>query len=253
VVVVFARDDFGAAVVPLPMLPDVRTTHSAGELLEWASAARVIVLCLDDLRAAASASLIISVQRKARFAALLIVAPYSRENARALKDVVVEDVIWADEAPRRLPTAVEQVVARSSSSQFARAVLQGRALRPATSTALLKAASAHPPWKSLHDVARAAFCSLRTLESEFVTAFGGGLRTPRRFLAIARLLWASDQLRNGASRSAVAADLQIDVRTLERRARELIGLRPKELRDALPADLLLRSIAAWSAPDSGSA
>jgi hypothetical protein len=118
---------------------------------------------------------------------------------------------------------------------------------------LRTAASAAPPWRSPDAVAREACCSLRTLESEFRAAFGPGNRTITRYLAIARLLWAADRLRAGTRRLTVVQLLGVDVRTLERSALRLLGLRLHELATTASADLLARALAAWGVAAAGTA
>ena len=146
------------------------------------------------------------------------------ENARHLRSVVVDEVVWLADAGSTLAEAVQR--ARVCGSLHALAAMLGGAqhLPRSLRAALVHACLAHRPVYSVADLAAAVHCDRTTLCLQWRKA--AGPETTLRlvdFLALVLLLHASRRKQGGRRTAEVAVELGVHEHTLRRLARRLVG------------------------------
>jgi hypothetical protein len=161
---------------------------------------------------------------------LVLVTSGDTQNLRALKDIVVDDVIYLTEISARAGPALAFAGRASMLHRLAARIECLRELDADVRRLLVAALSADPPFKLVSEAARAAFLSQATAARRWRSTFGG---TPvlslRRCLAVIRVLWLVGRARGhrGFTRHAIRAG--VHVRTLERQAKRVAGRTLRQL------------------------
>lgn len=157
---------------------------------------------------------------------VVLVTRWDLENARHLKDVSVEEVIWMPEVDRGLRPAVDRACSRTPNPVHCLALVFESAehLPRGLREALAHACRSEQPVRSVNELATAAGRNRRTLWHQWNRTLGGtpGLRLQDflHWLLLLRALAAKTPERSWAS---VAEALKLSPQTLWRYARDLTG------------------------------
>jgi hypothetical protein len=145
------------------------------------------------------------------------------ENARALKDLSVDEVVWLGEMERELADAVGRTCVLRQTRSLADA-LRGAAHLPARlREALASACEYERPLRTVEKLAASAGCDRRTLWHQWKQAVDGGALRLQDFLHWLLLLRAAGRKTAGRPWSEVAEDVGVHPDTLGRLARQLTG------------------------------
>jgi hypothetical protein len=198
------------------------------------------VLGVVDLADASTRERIRHLRKRFVWTPLILVTSLNAANARWLKDIDVDDIVWCDCVNQALGPAVEAAAARPVVTSIAGWIEAHPLLDRRLKTALVAACLAEPPLRWIkRDVARAAHTSVSTLESLWRSVYGSNeAHSLRRFLLWMRLLWAIERAQQGAKVAAIAHDLGVDTRTVSRTATLLTGKSFGALKSEDPAALL---------------
>lgn len=144
------------------------------------------------------------------------------ENARALKDVVVEEVVWLEELKICLLPALEGARSRGGLDRLAAAIAGASCLPARLRTALALACEVKRPVRSVNELARLAGCHRGTLWREWISAVedAAGFRL-QDFLHLLLLVHARIRRSCRASWSEVTEEIGVSEWTLRRLARSV--------------------------------
>ncbi|HEX2209973.1 MAG TPA: hypothetical protein VHG93_20020 [Longimicrobium sp.] len=163
---------------------------------------------------------------------VVLVTRWDPDNARQLKDVRVEEVVWNREIEQELATAVHRVCTHHANVVRCLAVPfeQAEHLPAALRTALAYACRSDVPVRSVKQLAAAVGSNRRTLWYQWCKALGGAsdLRL-QDFLHWTLLLRAVGRKTPDRTWTAVAEDVGVHAHTLGRFARQLAGRTLSEL------------------------
>ncbi|HEX8394265.1 MAG TPA: hypothetical protein VF665_18115 [Longimicrobium sp.] len=160
---------------------------------------------------------------------VVLVTRGDMQNARQLKAVQVEEVIWMEEMDRELTGAVSRTCTLSHHRSFCEAMGDADYLPGCLGPALARACSAEPPLRTVQKLARMVGCDRRTLWQHWKSAIGGEDLRLQDVLHWLLLLRAAAQKTPGRSWAAVADDLGVHPQTLGRISQQLTGLSLREL------------------------
>lgn len=163
---------------------------------------------------------------------LVLVTRWDPENARCIKDVFVEEVVWSREVERDLPGAVERTCAQEFNYVRCMAVPFEEAahLPVALRKALAHACRNERPVCSVNQLAAAVGCNRRTLWHQWNRTIGTS--SPLRlqdFLHWVLLLRALGRKTPGETWAQVAGEVGVHPHTLWRFAKKLTGRTLPEL------------------------
>lgn len=169
---------------------------------------------------------------------VVLVTRWNMENARELRHLVVEEVVWLREAGIELREAVGRVCAGRPNPVrcFATAFAEAEHLPVALRKALALTCRTEAPVRSVKQLATSVGCDRRTLSTQWSRAVGArsSLRL-QDFLHWVLLIRARTRKSPGRSWRAVAEELGVHADTLARFARQLTGGTLGELAAANPA------------------
>jgi hypothetical protein len=157
---------------------------------------------------------------------VVLVTRWDLENARRLKDVSVEEVIWFVEIEQGLRGAVERACAREPSYVYCLALPFERAehLPPVLREALAHACSSERPIHSVNELAASAKRNRRSLWHQWNRSVGASTSLRLQdFLHWLLLLRALAMKTPERSWAAVAETLGLSPQTLWRYSRDLAG------------------------------
>lgn len=163
---------------------------------------------------------------------VVLVTGWDPENARCLKDVYVEEVVWFREVERELSGAVERTCAHDYNYLrcLAMPIEEAEHLPATLRRALAYACRNERPVCSVKQLAAAAGCDRRTLWHQWNRTFGAG--SPLRlqdFLHWVLLLRAVGRKTPGESWADVAESVGVHAHTLWRFSKQLAGCTLPEL------------------------
>lgn len=174
---------------------------------------------------------------------MVLVTRFAPENARQLKDLALEEVVWLREAERELGPAVQRICTQGHDYPRCLAVpfQEAEHLPPAVRAALAYACRAQPPVRSVNQLAAAVGCDRRTLWLHWKQAV-----SPKSELRLQDVLHWVLLLRAVGRKTpdrpwaAVAGDIGVSPDTLGRWAKCLAGATLEELAGSGRETLLLR-------------
>ena len=191
---------------------------------------------------------------------VVLVTRGSMENARHLRSLMVDEVVWLADVETALAGAVQRASTCGSLQALAAALGGAQHLPRSLRTALIHACLAARPVYSVAELASSAHCDRTTLCLQWRKAAGAG--TCMRlvdFLALVLLVHASRRKRAGRRIAEVAGELGVHEHTLRRLTKRLMGdarctpdeeaKRVTDRLDAFVRDHLLRAAAPDPEPD----
>lgn len=168
---------------------------------------------------------------------VILVTDWERQNARHLKDVTVDDVIWLPDLERDLPTAICRFMHRHQAArlQLAQEIEAASWIPWPLSHALARACTRDQPVDSILTLARDVGHSRSTIGKQWRRLVGTE-RSERLkdFLDWLRLLDAAEARCAGRSWESIALEHRMYRSALSRVVRRLTGCSLREL-DAYPA------------------
>lgn len=155
---------------------------------------------------------------------LVLVTRRAPDLLRALRDVVVEEVVWLDRLEEDLAPAVEEALAEDFFRDVGRRLETAAHLPPVLAEALATAARARPPVHSVQALARQMGRDRRTLWHHWNHAVGERTDlTPKGFLDWILVARAASLKRPSVDWKDVAEALEVHVRTLRRAVKRRLG------------------------------
>ena len=159
---------------------------------------------------------------------VVLVTRKDADNARLLKGLILEEVVWTHEASGGLASAVARAETHSTLREVCTKLgTQGR-LSPRMRKIVLYLCERGHDVRSVASLARALHCDRRTLWYAWHQAMPGGPRL-EDFIHWLLLLNASALRASLKNWSAVAGELRVDKRTLSRHTDRLLGISLREL------------------------
>jgi hypothetical protein len=168
---------------------------------------------------------------------VVLVTQRDADNARHLKDVLVEEVVWQHEVARELWPAIERARARGVLALCAAGLESAARLPPPLRRGLVLACAGPRPIQSVSALAETVGCDRRTLWRHWHAAAERSPSTLQDVLDWLLLLRARGGKSADASWRAVAAELRVHEHTLARLARRLARRTLRELAEAPVAAL----------------
>ncbi len=162
------------------------------------------------------------------------------QNARQLKSVAVEEVVWLEEIDAELSGAVGRTCVLSHQRTFCETMGDADYLPGCLARALAIACTAEPPLHTVQKLARVAGCDRRILWQQWKEAMDGSPLRLQDALHWFLLLRAAGRKTPGRPWSAVAEDLGVHPQTLGRLSRQLAGLSLTDLAGTGQGDLVDR-------------
>lgn len=193
-----------------------------------ASCAIVVLPWLGQDGAAAQLS---SLRARTRFNPLVLVTTKDADNARALGQVGIDEVVWLHEVEAALGPAVSRAHAHSLMRRVASALERADRIAPRLRTALVFACRSDTPIRTEAALATAAGCHRRTLWYHWQRAMAGASTSPRLedFLDWLLVLRAAGRKTADRGWRHVAESLGVHEHTIARLARHLAGVSLSEL------------------------
>lgn len=171
---------------------------------------------------------------------VILVTRGDRQNARQLKSVQVEEVVWLEEIDRELNGAVGRTCVLSHQRAFCVAMSDADYLPGCLAQALALACSAEPPVRTVQKLAKVAGCDRRVLWQQWKLAMEGSELRLQDVLHWFLLLRAAGRKSPGRPWNAVADDLGVHAQTLGRLSRQLAGLSLTDLAGTRQGELVQR-------------
>ncbi|HEX2778696.1 MAG TPA: hypothetical protein VHM30_04295 [Gemmatimonadaceae bacterium] len=205
---------------------------------DWTSFQRALVdapcavIWLDWLGDGDALHRLTDVRRRLPDVPVVLVTRKDADNVRLLKGLVVEEVVWLNDAPNSLATAVARAETCGALHLVRAAIRSDRHLSHRLREMLLYACDRGHVVRSVTALGLALHCDRRTLWYAWHQAMPRGPRL-EDFLHWLTILHATALRPSLRSWEEVAAELQIDKRTLARYATRLLGV---ELRDLSALD-----------------
>lgn len=153
------------------------------------------------------------------------------QNARDLKTVTVDEVVWTQELDRELSDAVGRTCVLSQTRRMAEGLRANRALPAKLREALASACESERPIRTVHKLAAGVGCDRRTLWTQWKQVMkeaDSDLRL-QDFLHWLVLLRATGRKTASRSWGAVAQDVGVHPDTLGRLAQQLTGCTLRDL------------------------
>jgi hypothetical protein len=153
------------------------------------------------------------------------------QNARDLKAVVVDEVVWTQEIDRELSDAVGRTCVLSQTRRMAADLRANRALPTKLREALARACESERPIRTVHKLAAGVGCDRRTLWTQWkqVMKDGGADLRLQDFLHWLVLLRATGRKTASRPWAAVAQEVGVHPDTLGRLAQQLTGCSLRDL------------------------
>jgi hypothetical protein len=162
---------------------------------------------------------------------LVLVTRGDMENARDLKALVVDEVVWTQEIDRGLDHAVGRTCVLNQARRMAEAIRRNPALPTKLREALATACASERPIRTVHKLAGAVGCDRRTLWTQWKQVMERADADPRLqdFLHWLVLLRATGRKTASRSWAAVAQEVGVHPDTLSRLAQQLTGCPLRDL------------------------
>lgn len=201
----------------------VTVTHDWAHFEVAAPRSACSVVAIDRLRGSAAFSQLIVFKRRYPRHPAVLVTRWDAENARYLKDLVLEEVVWSHEITRELSTAVQRArssaagLLRSLSPTFEEADHLPRLLR----RSLTFACQSEQPVRSVKQLAAMLACDRRTLSEQWGESLRESKIRLQDFIHWLLLLRALACKRPDQSWERVAVEVGVHPQSLGRWARRL--------------------------------
>lgn len=221
-------------------LPRDQRVELAGSVADLGRAGRAdctiaLIPVLDSGPAAALAAFKMSHPQQP----VILVTEWDRENARHLKDLPVDEVVWTQEVPYHLADVVRDTCDRTNTHvRRLAATLEGaHSLPGALRRALAFACHSPRPVHSVNQLARVAGVDRRTLWQQWKSVVRDPSLRLQDFLHWILLLRAMGRKTPERSWSVVAEEIGMGLGTLSRYARQLTGRTLQEVHALGPPNL----------------
>ena len=170
---------------------------------------------------------------------VILITEWDMDNARHLKDLPVDEVVWTQEISRHLPAVVEEACqnARNSVRSVAATLENAHRLPPPLRRALAFACRNPSPVHSVNQLSRVAGVDRRTLWQQWKSAVNDPSLRLQDFLHWILLLRALGRKSPERSWPAVAEEMGMGVATLSRYAKQLTGRTLQEVHALGPINL----------------
>jgi transposase-like protein len=161
---------------------------------------------------------------------VVLVTRWDPDNARSLKDIVIEEVVWFGEIERELEPAVDRACTLNDLHCLAAEIDSMDSLAMVLRKALAFACRSEKPVHSINQLARSVGCDRRTLWYQWNQAVpASSLFRLQDFLHWVLLLRAATRKTSGRNWTSVAEDLGVHPHTLGRWARQLASVQLRDL------------------------
>ncbi|HEY0150574.1 MAG TPA: hypothetical protein VGB92_01175 [Longimicrobium sp.] len=209
----------------LPPQPRVVAVQDWEQLHDVIPQATCSVIHVDQLASSSGVPRLSALKSRHPRHPVVLVTRWDLENARQLKDLTVEEVIWLQEVEQGLRTAVERACAQEPNYVYCLALPFERAehLPPVLREALAHACRSERPVHSVNELAAAVDRNRRSLWHQWNRAVDGAPLRLQDFLHWILLLRALGKKTPERSWAAVAEELRMSPQTLWRYARDLTG------------------------------
>jgi hypothetical protein len=171
---------------------------------------------------------------------VVLVTRGDMRNARQLKSVQVEEVVWLEEIDSELHGAVGRTCVLRHQRSFCEAMSDADYLPGCLSQALALACGAEPPLHTVQRLARVAGCDRRVLWQQWKETVSDSPLRLQDVLHWFLLLRAAGLKSPGRPWNAVAEDLGVHAQTLGRLSRQLAGLSLTDLAGTRQGELVER-------------
>jgi hypothetical protein len=160
---------------------------------------------------------------------MVVVTSKDADNARLLKDLHTDEVVWLQDLERDLPRAVRGAESRGVLQRVASEIERSQLSPPLLRSALAQACRSGQPVQSVHALAAIAGRDRRTLARLWrVSLSGTGFRL-KDFLDWLLIVRALSRKHHRVSWAAIATELGVHEHTLARAVHRLLGVRLGEL------------------------
>lgn len=195
---------------------------------------RCSIVCLEWLRPSPFLPKLLTFKERHPHHPVVLVTRFVPDNARLLKNVPVEEVIWFREIDQELGTAVMQTCTQRTNLVGSLTALfdEAKHLPPLLRSALVCACHSEPPVCSINQLASAVGCDRRTLWCQWQQAIGKGVTERLRLedmLHWLLLLRAVGLKTPSRSWIDTAGKIGVSPKTLSRWAKQLAGIPLKQL------------------------
>jgi len=172
---------------------------------------------------------------------IVFVIDRDAEFARTLCHIRVAAIVWTHACATELPDAIARSQAQAVFERVARCFEDAERLAPALKEALMLACQSRTPPRSVLELANLSGCHRSTLWEHWHRAFGRQCTIRLEdLLAWLNVLYAVSHHEGGRKWDAVASELRVHPRTIQRHALRLAGLHLRDLDHGLTALLLDR-------------
>lgn len=201
----------------------VATTSQWEEFKEIESPRSCSIVAIDRLRFDTAFPELVSFKTRNPLHPVILITRFDPENARSLKDIVVEDVVWWHEIERELPVSLRGFCARDYLRDLAARFRSAEGLSPSLRQAFTLVCASERPILSVKQLAGRIGCSRATLARTWRAA---GMQDTLRLQDVLHwvlLLRALTRRRANRSWAVVAAQMGVHPHTLGRLATQLTG------------------------------
>ena len=213
--------DLRAGLAALDRVGGVRVAESWDELREAGPACECAVVLMPTLSSRTDRLRLVALTAEFPALPVVLVTGSDPNNLRHLKDLLVQEVIWVEEAPTELARAVFRARTQRHALQTAQRIQTCPYLSNDLREALLFACHARPPIVSVNQLCTVLGINRRTLWRRWKEAAGDQELRLQDFLAWLLLLRAIGNRPRSGAWSSVAEDLGVHPQTLAKTARRL--------------------------------
>ena len=208
----------------LPATGEIRATTDWSSFEQLRGLRRCSVVAIEKLPTDPAFPKLIAFTEKHPLYPVILVTRWDPENARCLKDVSVEDVVWWREVEQLLSDSLQRVCGAGYVRQLAERFEAAEHLPSKLRVALVLMCSDEGPILTVKKLAKRTGCSRATLSRRWreVEEHPSPLRL-EDMLHWILLLRAVDHRQSGASWGDAASRLGVEPRFLRRHAKQLTG------------------------------
>lgn len=236
----FAADPLLLRRLPalLPAGLELRVAHEWKQLDRLHPEASCAVVCVEHLGTDNAVARLCRLKERHPTFRVILVTRWTLDNARCLKNLALEEIVWLRELDRELARAVRTACGRAGVRSLADELGSARRLPPRLRGGLVLGCRSEPPIRTVNALAIAAGCDRRTLWREWHGAPGDlRLEDVLHWLLLLRAGTLKDE---DCSWADVAERLGVHAHTLGRMSRGLTGWTLRELERAGAAELTER-------------
>lgn len=223
----------------IPADQEVELINSVAELLRAEPNADCSIAAIPLLGSSPATSHLASFKMSHPDHPVILITEWEPDNARHLKDLQVDEVVWTEEIRRYLPEVVDEACCADLNHVRCLAVPLEHAERlpAALRRALAFACRNENPVHSINQLARVAGVNRRTLWQQWTSVVSADSLRLQDFLHWILLIRALGQKKPEISWNTVAKEMGLGLGTLSRYAKQLTGKTLQELHAMGPLNL----------------